>query len=268
MKKKLLILALVVVALAAVAVASSKRGGSKKGIPVTLGTVKTGPMIGKVSGPGKVNPEALVDISAHLPGKITRLAVREGDTVAKGQLLLELDRAQYEARLDEARANVESQKSQVELASAQRDKALLDLKRAEDLHTRGVSSDQEADLARTSARIEQARLASTQQQLRASAGASQGGPGRPRQVPVPLSDGRCRVALERRGRRDRDHRHDEQPRHGVVVDRRPVAHGSRSRRSTRPTSSTSGSARKRRSRSTPFRTPASPAWSPRSPTPR
>jgi HlyD family secretion protein len=163
MKKKLLILALVVVALAAVAVASSKRGGSKKGIPVTLGTVKTGPMIGKVSGPGKVNPEALVDISAHLPGKITRLAVREGDTVGKGQLLLELDRAQYEARLDEARANVESQKSQVELASAQRDKALLDLKRAEDLHTRGVSSDQEADLARTSARIEQARLASTQQ---------------------------------------------------------------------------------------------------------
>jgi multidrug efflux pump subunit AcrA (membrane-fusion protein) len=70
MKKKILILGLVLAAVVVVVVASSKRGGgAKKGIPVTLGTVKTGPMAGKVSGPGKVNPEALVDISAHLPAR-------------------------------------------------------------------------------------------------------------------------------------------------------------------------------------------------------
>jgi HlyD family secretion protein len=162
MKKKALILALVLGAIAVVAIASTRRGSSKKGLPVTLGTVRSGPIVGKVSGPGVVNPEAIVDISAHLPGKITRLAVREGDAVTKGQLLLELDRTQYEARAREARASVESQTSQVELARAQYEKAQADLRRAEDLHRRGLSSDQELELARTTARVEEARLRSTE----------------------------------------------------------------------------------------------------------
>lgn len=176
MKKKVLILALVLVAIAVVAIASVRRGGSQKGIPVTLGTVRSGPIVGKVSGPGVVNPEAIVDISAHLPGKITRLAVREGDVVTKGQLLLELDRTQYEARAQEARASVESQGSQVDLARAQFEKAQADLRRAEDLHRRGLSSDQEVELARTTARVEEARLRSmehTSQQARAALQAAQ-----------------------------------------------------------------------------------------------
>jgi HlyD family secretion protein len=163
MKKKILILAGVLAVVAVLVVVNAKRSSGQKGIPVTLGAVKTGAITGKVSGPGKVNPEALVDISAHLPGKITRLAVREGDPVTKGQLLLELDRAQYEARLESARANVAAMKSNIELARAQDEKAALDLKRAGDLHERGVSSDQDLDLARTSARVEEARMNSAAQ---------------------------------------------------------------------------------------------------------
>jgi HlyD family secretion protein len=164
MKKKILVLGLVLLATAAIVAASAKRSGSsKKGIPVTVGTVKQGPITGKVSGPGHIDPEAHVDISAHLPGKITRLAVREGDTVEKGQLLLELDRTQYEARLQESRANVEAQRSQVELAHAQEEKAKLDLERAADLHKKGVSSKQDFDVASTEARIATARLHSSEQ---------------------------------------------------------------------------------------------------------
>ncbi|MGH2569630.1 MAG: biotin/lipoyl-binding protein, partial [bacterium] len=88
--------ALAVVALVAVVIVQRTRGD--KGTPVTFGAVKTGSIIGKVSGPGEINPEAIVDISAHLPGKITRLLVREGDPVTKGQALLELDPTQYGAR--------------------------------------------------------------------------------------------------------------------------------------------------------------------------
>lgn len=163
MKKKLLIAGSVVVVVAALVGLSVKRAGGDKGTPVTLGAVKSGSIIGKVSGPGEVNPEAIVDISAHLPGKITHLAVREGDRVAKGQLLLELDQTQYRARAAEARANVASQGSQVALAHAQHEKAQLDLKRAEDLHKSGLSSDQDLDLARTSARVEEARLRAAEQ---------------------------------------------------------------------------------------------------------
>jgi HlyD family secretion protein len=163
MKKKLLIGAGVVVVVAALIGLSIKRAGGDKGTAVTLGAVKKGGIVGKVSGPGEINPEAIVDISAHLPGKITRLAVREGDAVTKGQLLLELDQTQYQARVAEARANVASQRSQVVLAQAQFEKAQLDLKRAADLHKGGLSSDQDLDLARTSARVEEARLRAAEQ---------------------------------------------------------------------------------------------------------
>jgi HlyD family secretion protein len=163
MKKKLWIAgaALVVVALVVAVIVQRTRGD--KGIPVTLGAVKAGSIVGKVSGPGEINPEAIVDISAHLPGKITRLFVREGDPVTKGQALLELDPTQYEARVTEARANVAAQKSQVELAQAQAEKAGLVLKRTQDLHSRGLSSDHELDLARTDGRVEEARLQASEQ---------------------------------------------------------------------------------------------------------
>jgi HlyD family secretion protein len=163
LKKKLWIGggALVVVALVVVVIV--QRAGGDKGTPVTFGSVKTGSIVGKVSGPGEINPEAIVDISAHLPGKITRLAVREGDPVTKGQVLLELDPTQYAARVSEARANVAAQKSQVELSRAQAEKAQLVLKRTQDLHSRGLSSDHELDLARTEGRVEDARLQASEQ---------------------------------------------------------------------------------------------------------
>ena len=165
MKKRILIGALVLVAIAAVVIGSTRRKSEGKGVPVTLGAIKAGDVVSLVSGPGAVNPEAIVDISAHLPGKITRLAVREGDRVEKGQLLLELDRTQYEATVQQARASVEAQRSQVELARAQHDKAQLDLHRAEDLHRRGLSSDQEQDLARTTSRVQEASLRSAERSL-------------------------------------------------------------------------------------------------------
>jgi HlyD family secretion protein len=164
MKKKILILGLIAVAVAAIVVISLKRGGDK-GIPVTLATVKTGSITGKVSGPGKVDPEASVNISAHLPGKITRLAVREGDTVQKGQLLLELDRTQYEARAQQSRAYIDAEQAQVELSRAQCEKAQLDLKRVEDLHQRGLASDQELDLARTTGRVQVAQQQAAEKAL-------------------------------------------------------------------------------------------------------
>lgn len=162
MKKKLLLGGIVLVVLAAVVGLSMKRSSGSKGTPVTLAAIKTGPLSGTVRGPGTVNPERFVDISAHLPGKITHLAVHEGDVVTKGQLLLELDRTQYEAALRQSQASVESQRSQVDLAQAQYDKARLDLQRAEDLHKRGLSSDQDLELARTTSRVEEARFQSAQ----------------------------------------------------------------------------------------------------------
>src|SRR5438132_12649271 len=140
MKKKLLIAGVVLIAILGVVAISLKRNQGQKGIPVTLASVKSGPIVGKVSGHGPVNPEAIVDISAHLPGEITRLLVHEGDVVRKGQLLLALDPTKFSARAQEARAAMASRKSQVELSRAQNEKAESDLKRAERLQTQGLLS--------------------------------------------------------------------------------------------------------------------------------
>ena len=162
-RKKLVIGGIVVVVLGAVVAGSVARGRGDKSTPVTLAQVKVGTVVGKVSGPGVVNPEAIVDISAHLPGEITRLAVKEGDTVVKGQLLLEIDPTKFQASVDEARAAVEAQKSQVQLAQAQDDKARADLKRSEEMHARKLVSDQELHLLRTTARVEESRLRAAEQ---------------------------------------------------------------------------------------------------------
>jgi HlyD family secretion protein len=158
MKKKIWIAAGVVVVLLIVVVASVKKSHGQKGIPVTLANIKSGAIVGKVKGPGPINPESIVDISARLPGVITHLAVHEGDVVTKGQLLLALDPTKFGAWTDQAKAAVESRKSQVELSRAEDEKAQADLKRSEDLHARGLLSEQELDLARTTSKVAGARL--------------------------------------------------------------------------------------------------------------
>ena len=47
-----------------------------------------------------------VDVTARIPSRITAVHVREGDTVKRGQLLVELDCAQQQAALDGARARL------------------------------------------------------------------------------------------------------------------------------------------------------------------
>ncbi|MDO8834023.1 MAG: efflux RND transporter periplasmic adaptor subunit [Vicinamibacterales bacterium] len=58
-----------------------------------------------------------VDISAKIPGRVDTIAVREGDVVAKGDLIATLDSPEIDARLAQATAARRA-------ASAQRDKAV------------------------------------------------------------------------------------------------------------------------------------------------
>jgi HlyD family secretion protein len=149
------------------------RGRGQSGLSVTLANAKTGRIVGKVSGPGIINPEAIVDVSAHLFGEITHLAVREGDAVTKGALLLEIDPTKFQASVEEAQALVEAQKSQVQLARAQHEKAQADLKRTRELHTRSLASDQELDLIQTTARVEEARYHAQEQSYQQAVAALQ-----------------------------------------------------------------------------------------------
>ena len=61
--------------------ASAKR---EKGIEVRFETVGRRDLVAAVTASGKIQPKKKVDISADITGRITRIAVREGDLVRRG----------------------------------------------------------------------------------------------------------------------------------------------------------------------------------------
>ena len=98
---------------AAVAVGGKNMGwfGSEDKTEVEVAPVKRADISEKVSASGKVQPEVEVKISADVSGEIIELAVKEGDSVRKGQLLFRIRPDNYQSFLDRARAAVNTAKA-------------------------------------------------------------------------------------------------------------------------------------------------------------
>src|SRR2546428_11769272 len=111
------LLAIVVLVLAS---ASAKRD---KGIEVRIEKVGQRDLVAAVTASGKVQPKKKVDVSADITGRITRLAVREGDFVHKGPFLLQIDPTIYQANLQRAQATLASAQAGPVQAPATREQA-------------------------------------------------------------------------------------------------------------------------------------------------
>lgn len=80
---------------------------------VQFARVRREDVTARVRAPGKIEARTQVKISADIPGKIVNLAVKEGDPVRRGQLMLQLDDTQYRANLDQARASLAAARNHV-----------------------------------------------------------------------------------------------------------------------------------------------------------
>jgi HlyD family secretion protein len=112
---------LIVAGIAAIAgVIGKKQGwfGNEEKTEVEIGEVKKSNITEKVSASGKVQPEVEVKISADVSGEITALAVKEGDSVRKGDLLFRIRPDNYQSMLDRARAAVNTAKANFAQARA------------------------------------------------------------------------------------------------------------------------------------------------------
>src|SRR3712207_3536741 len=78
------------------------------GTEVRMEQVSHRDLVSAVTASGKIEPKTSVDISADITGRIIRIAVREGDVVAKGQFLIQIDPAEYLAAVTRAQAVVAS----------------------------------------------------------------------------------------------------------------------------------------------------------------
>src|SRR2546426_9410422 len=92
------------VALIAILVVVSAGARRDRGVEVRFEKVAKRDLVAAVTASGKIQPKKKVDISADITGRITKLAVREGDVVTNGQFLLQIDATIYEANLQRAQA--------------------------------------------------------------------------------------------------------------------------------------------------------------------
>jgi HlyD family secretion protein len=99
-----------------IAASSAKRGN--KAIEVRIEPVQKRDLVASVTASGQIRPQTKVDIASDVSGKITKLAVKEGQMVTAGQFLLEIDPTNYKAAVDRAEAAIASSRAQLAQSQA------------------------------------------------------------------------------------------------------------------------------------------------------
>jgi HlyD family secretion protein len=139
---------------------------------VTAETIRARDLEAIVSASGKVQPRRQVNISANTMGRVTRLAVEEGQRVTTGQFLLEIDPRSLEGQLQRgeasvaaARSGLEQARTNVEQAQVTLELSRQNLKRQEELWKDGLTSRESLDRAQNEVEVRQTELAARRQEV-------------------------------------------------------------------------------------------------------
>ena len=116
--RKRIIIGVAVVLVILLIVVGNLRRSSEKGLAVQISKAAKNTITSTVRAPGKITPESKVEITASLPGQIVSLPVREGEWVEQGQLLLQLDKSEYVAQVEQRKAMLGNAKASLRLAES------------------------------------------------------------------------------------------------------------------------------------------------------
>jgi len=132
-------------------------------------------LVAAVTASGKIQPKKKVDISADITGRITKIAVREGELVTKGQFLLQIDPTVYQANLQQAAATMASSQAAAVQAKANRDQADRALQRTKELRTQSPNlvSQEQLEQAQTAFDVAEANLTAATHQVDQARAAAQ-----------------------------------------------------------------------------------------------
>jgi len=112
-RRKKAIIFFTVLAVIVVIILFNLQSQREKAIKVTVEKVKRHDLTSIISASGEVKPKKNVNISAHIPGRIIKIGVKEGDEVKAGDFLMKLDSTQYEANAERDRALIQSYKAEL-----------------------------------------------------------------------------------------------------------------------------------------------------------
>ncbi len=143
---------------------------NNKAVEVRLEQVKRRDLTATVTASGQIDAKTSVDISADITGRITKLGVREGDLVQKGQFLLQIDPTVYQAAVSRSEALVASSEANMVQARATMDQAKRALDRAQEMQKAGQSliSPEAVEQAETSYHVAEANYNAARAQVEQS----------------------------------------------------------------------------------------------------
>ena len=172
MSAKKVLLVLLVVVVGAAAVAARFWYTRDTGVTVTAEPVRARDLEAFVSAPGKIQPMRQVNISANQMGRVTRLAVREGERVKAGQFLLEIDPRSLESQLERGQATVAAAESALQRArsAVEQSRANLELsrqtlRRQQELWKEGLTTRQDLERAQNEVAVREADYKAALQEI-------------------------------------------------------------------------------------------------------
>src|SRR5207247_3297844 len=83
---------------------SRKGAGGPARVPVTVARAEQRAIPFEISATGTAEPRQTVAVQSQVTGVLTHVAFRDGDEVASGQVLFQIDPRPFQAALDQARA--------------------------------------------------------------------------------------------------------------------------------------------------------------------
>lgn len=170
-----LIIGLVAVIILLVVASSFGWIGKPKEIEVELAKAKRTTIVEKVSASGTIQPVTEIKLAPEVSGEIRELFVEEGDSVKKGELLVNLrpdilmsKLDQVEASLNQQKANEVSAEAALVKAEATYTRADQEYKRQERLWNEKVISEADWQMAQQNFKVAENDLKSSRQSLQAA----------------------------------------------------------------------------------------------------
>jgi HlyD family secretion protein len=152
-------------------------------VPVEVAPVTTRNLVDVVSAGGTVEATEVVDVTARIGGRVARVTAREGDTVAAGQLLAQLETSELRAQLRQAQAGLDAARARLTLlqqgarpqekaqagaavdqAKANAETAKANYERMQMLFETGAISKAQLDAAKLQMDVAQSQLEAARQQ--------------------------------------------------------------------------------------------------------
>jgi HlyD family secretion protein len=147
-KKLYILIAVAVVVIGAVAAIAASRKREKPILITTDKAFRTN-ITEIVTATGKIQPEVEVKIAPEVSGEIIEIAVKEGQTVRRGDLLLRIKPDTYRAQVESQQAVLNGARAASVRYRAELAKAETEYRRLQKLFEQGLISDTDRDSAKT-----------------------------------------------------------------------------------------------------------------------